>query len=86
MRGLYASATALATDVACSFVAQDLFCGRMVYLDGERNRVFTPHSLLLCLFFGPLGILSHVLTRWGTGLARGEALPAVGVVSEPAAE
>lgn len=27
-----------------------------MYLDGLRNKVFTRHSLLLCLFFGPTGM------------------------------
>lgn len=37
--------------------------GRFVYLDGQKNRVFTKHSLLLCYLFGPVGFLSHLLTR-----------------------
>ena len=35
-------------------------------------RVFTPHSLLLCLFFGRTGIISHVATRAITAAVRGE--------------
>lgn len=45
------------------FLAEDLFIGRFVYLDGQKNRVFTRHSLLLCYLFGPVGFLSHLLTR-----------------------
>lgn len=37
--------------------------GRWIYLDGMRNGVWTAHSLALALFFGPTGILSHLLTR-----------------------
>jgi len=54
------------------FIAQDLFVGRWIYLDGLKNRTFTAHSLLLCLFFGPTGIISHVATRAITGAVRGE--------------
>ncbi|CAM9855362.1 unnamed protein product [Pylaiella littoralis] len=45
------------------FLAEDLFLGRWVYLDGQKNKVFTKHSLLLCYFFGPVGLLSHLVTR-----------------------
>lgn len=56
------------------FIAMDLFVGRWIYLDSRKNNVFAVHSLLLCLFFGPTGVISHVLTRGVTGLARGEKL------------
>jgi hypothetical protein len=36
--------------------------GRWVYLDGMRNGVWTAHSLALTFFFGPAGVLSHLLT------------------------
>jgi hypothetical protein len=36
---------------------------RWIYLDGQRNRVWTSHSMALCFFFGPTGVLSHLLTR-----------------------
>ncbi|CAM9229756.1 unnamed protein product [Sphacelaria rigidula] len=45
------------------FLAQDLFIGRWVYLDGQKNGIFTKHSLALCYLFGPIGVLSHLLTR-----------------------
>lgn len=45
------------------FIAQDLFVGRWIYLDGMRNGVWTSHSLALTFLFGPTGILSHLLTR-----------------------
>ena len=56
------------------FIAQDLFVGRALYFDGLRNNVVTRHSLLLTLFFGPVGILSHVVTRAVTGALRGEPM------------
>ena len=56
------------------FIAMDLFVGRWVYLDAQKNEVFAVHSLLLTLFFGPTGAISHVLTRTAAGLVRGEKL------------
>jgi len=47
------------------FVVMDLFVGRWIYQDGQQHHLFTRHSLVLCLFAGPLGLLSHILTRWG---------------------
>ncbi len=44
------------------FLVMDLFVGRWIYLEGQRTGLWTAHSLLLCLFAGPLGLLSHVLT------------------------
>lgn len=35
--------------------------GRWIYLDGMRNGVWTAHSLALAFFFGPTGILSHLV-------------------------
>ncbi|NJL03160.1 MAG: DUF4281 domain-containing protein [Spirulinaceae cyanobacterium SM2_1_0] len=49
------------------FLTMDLFVGRWVYLEGQRTGVWTIHSLLLCLFAGPLGLLVHILTAWLTG-------------------
>lgn len=34
-----------------------------MYMDGQKNGIFTKHSLALCFFFGPPGVLSHLLTR-----------------------
>ena len=39
--------------------------------------MFAAHSLLLCLFFGPTGVISHTLTRGATSLTRGKKLPDV---------
>jgi hypothetical protein len=44
------------------FLVMDLFVGRWIYLEGRRTGVFTAHSLLFCLFFGPIGLLSHLIT------------------------
>lgn len=46
------------------FLMLDLFAGRWVYLEGQRTGVWTVHSLLFCLFAGPLGLLLHILTTW----------------------
>lgn len=46
------------------FLVMDLFVGRWIYLQGQENQLFTRHSLTLCLFAGPMGLLSHVLTSW----------------------
>lgn len=42
----------------------DLFVGRWIYWEGQRTGIWTAHSILLCLFAGPLGLLSHILTSW----------------------
>ncbi len=44
------------------FLVMDLFVGRWIYLEGQRTGMFTAHSLVFCLFFGPIGLLSHLLT------------------------
>lgn len=46
------------------FLVMDLFVGRWIYLEGQRTGVWTVHSLALCLFAGPMGLLSHILTSW----------------------
>ncbi|MBW4696532.1 MAG: DUF4281 domain-containing protein [Aphanocapsa lilacina HA4352-LM1] len=46
------------------YLVFDLFVGRWIYFEGQRTGVWTLHSLLLCLLFGPLGLLSHILTVW----------------------
>lgn len=48
------------------FLVMDLFVGRWIYLEGQRTGLWTVHSLALCLFAGPLGLLSHILTHWIT--------------------
>jgi hypothetical protein len=46
------------------FLVMDLFVGRWIYWEGQRTGVWTLHSLILCLFAGPTGLLSHILTHW----------------------
>ncbi|MDY7014492.1 MAG: ABA4-like family protein [Cyanobacteriota bacterium] len=46
------------------FLVMDLFVGRWIYWEGQRTGVWTTHSLILCLFAGPLGLLSHIATSW----------------------
>ncbi|AES75119.1 protein ABA DEFICIENT 4, chloroplastic [Medicago truncatula] len=41
----------------------DLFAARQVFQDGQENQIETRHSVSLCLFFCPIGILSHVVTK-----------------------
>ncbi|MDF5716245.1 MAG: ABA4-like family protein [Rhizonema sp. NSF051] len=48
------------------FLVMDLFVGRYIYLQGQKTGIWTIHSLALCLFAGPLGLLSHILTYWIT--------------------
>ncbi len=44
------------------FLVMDLFVGRWIYWEGQRTGVWTIHSLALCLFAGPMGLLSHIVT------------------------
>ena len=44
------------------FLVMDLFVGRYIYLEGQDKNILTIHSLILCLFFGPIGLLSHLIT------------------------
>ncbi|ODG96900.1 hypothetical protein A4S05_15930 [Nostoc sp. KVJ20] len=48
------------------FLVMDLFVGRWIYWEGQKTGTWTIHSLALCLFAGPLGLLSHILTDWIT--------------------
>ena len=41
----------------------DLFQAKWVYEDALRHNVYCIHSLVLCFMVGPLGLLSHVLTK-----------------------
>jgi Domain of unknown function (DUF4281) len=60
---LFAIEKATATAWA-HFLLMDLFVGRWIYWQGQRSGVWTVHSLILCLFAGPIGVLSHILTTW----------------------
>ena len=46
------------------FLVMDLFVGRWIYWEGQKTGIWTIHSLAFCLFAGPLGLLSHILTAW----------------------
>jgi len=61
----FANETAAATGWI-HFLVLDLFVGRWIYWEGQKTGTWTIHSLLLCLFAGPMGLLSHILTNWLT--------------------
>ncbi len=44
------------------FIVMDLFVGRWIYWQGQEKGIWTRHSLALCLFAGPVGLLSHLIT------------------------
>lgn len=44
------------------YLVMDLFVGRWIYWQGQEKGIWVFHSLALCLFAGPLGVLSHWLT------------------------
>ncbi|HEY9642939.1 MAG TPA: ABA4-like family protein [Coleofasciculaceae cyanobacterium] len=48
------------------FLVMDLFVGRWIYWEGQRTGIWTRHSLIICLFAGPMGLLSHIVTHWIT--------------------
>ncbi|MEI6445671.1 MAG: ABA4-like family protein [Nostocales cyanobacterium ELA583] len=48
------------------FLVMDLFVGRWIYWEGQKTGIWTIHSITLCLFAGPLGVLSHIFTYWIT--------------------
>ncbi|MEY3868213.1 MAG: ABA4-like family protein [Microcoleaceae cyanobacterium] len=56
------------------FLVMDLFVGRWIYLEGQKTGIWTVHSLAFCLFAGPLGLLSHIITYGvsNTFLKKGE--------------
>jgi hypothetical protein len=66
------------------FLVMDLFVGRWIYLEGQRTGVWTIHSLALCLFAGPLGLLSHIITQWVTNRFASSSLPDAATPSTPA--
>ncbi len=68
LAGLFADERVMATGWI-HFVVMDLFVGRWIYWQGQEKGIFTRHSLALCLFAGPIGLLSHLVTaqlqeRW----------------------
>ena len=68
LAGLFADERVMATGWI-HFVVMDLFVGRWIYWQGQEKGIFTRHSLALCLFAGPIGLLCHLVTaqlqeRW----------------------
>ena len=61
LAGLFADERVMATGWI-HFIVMDLFVGRWIYLQGQEKGIFTRHSLALCLFAGPIGLLSHLVT------------------------
>ncbi|MEM9006663.1 MAG: ABA4-like family protein [Cyanobacteria bacterium P01_F01_bin.86] len=62
LAGMFANSQVMATGWV-HFLVMDLFVGRWIYLQGQENSIFTRHSLALCLFAGPLGLLTHFFTE-----------------------
>jgi Domain of unknown function (DUF4281) len=58
------------------FLVMDLFVGRWIYQEGQRTGIWTVHSLVFCLFAGPIGLLSHIITQWITQRFFGQTLNA----------
>jgi hypothetical protein len=56
------------------FLMMDLFVGRWIYWEGQKNGTWTIHSLILCLFAGPIGLLSHLITAAVTQSLKKEEL------------
>lgn len=63
LAGFFADEAATATGWA-HFLVMDLFVGRWIYWQGQQTGIWTIHSLILCLFAGPIGLLSHIATTW----------------------
>lgn len=61
LAGLFADERVMATGWI-HFVVMDLFVGRWIYWQGQEKGFWTRHSLALCLFAGPIGLLSHLIT------------------------
>ena len=53
-----------ALGVTIHFVTMDFFVGRWIYWQGQEKNIWTIHSLILCLSFGPVGLLSHIITAY----------------------
>ena len=82
LAGMFANSSVMATGWV-HFLVMDLFVGRWIYWQGQENSIFTRHSLALCLFAGPLGLLSHLLTA--AVKQRFFQAPAESTSSEPSA-
>ena len=55
-------------ETACAswlhLISLDVFLARDVFLDGAEWGTPCKHSILLCCMFGPLGVLSHAMSRY----------------------
>ncbi|MGL4500819.1 MAG: ABA4-like family protein [Planktothrix sp.] len=65
------------------FLVMDLFVGRWIYWDGQKTGIWTSHSLAFCLFAGPFGLLSHILTTWISKLFFAQTQSEINPVSNP---
>lgn len=61
LAGMFANSQVMALGWV-HFLVMDLFVGRWIYQQGQAHGTFTRHSIALCLFAGPMGLLSHFLT------------------------
>lgn len=61
LAGMFANSQVMALGWV-HFLVMDLFVGRWIYLQGQEKGIFTRHSLALCLFAGPMGLLTHFFT------------------------
>ena len=61
LAGMFANSHVMATGWT-HFLVMDLFVGRWIYWQGQDHGIFIRHSLALCLFAGPLGLLTHFFT------------------------
>jgi hypothetical protein len=56
------------SETACAswlhLISLDVFLARGVFLDAVEWGTPCRHSILLCCMFGPLGVLSHAITRY----------------------
>lgn len=57
------------------FLVMDLLVGRWIYWEGQKTGIWTIHSLIFCLFAGPMGLLSHIITRWITKQTTSDLMP-----------
>lgn len=48
---------------------------RQIFHDGLEHMVETRHSVLLCLFFCPIGIAAHLITKLLTRAVRFRLIP-----------
>ena len=48
------------------FLVLDLFLGRYIYWQGQNEKIWTIHSLILCLFAGPIGFFIPYYYSWDT--------------------